>query len=277
MRLRLARYADDAAHAGAIFIMAAAVVFLVLPLLVAITLSFDARDYLGTFPPPAFSTRWYIRFFSDSYFITGLKFSLVLATVSALVSAAIGVGAAVAIDSYTRHLRNLLTSAFLSPLVVPGVVVGFALLIFYARIGLSDGFLRLLGGHVLVTFPYVLRTTLASLRGIPSSLPQAALSLGANERRAFWTITFPLARAGIVAGAIFAFAFSLDDVAMTLFLTDPHHYTLPVALISMMYANFDLTIAAVAVLLVASTLVLMICLDWLVGLDRVVGAGVYRA
>ena len=77
------------------------------------------------------------------------------------------------------------------------------------------------------------------------------MSLGANERQAFWDVTFPLARTGIVAGAIFAFAFSMDDVVISLFLSDPTTYTLPVALISMMRANFDLTIAAAAVMLIA--------------------------
>ncbi|MFI4986267.1 MAG: ABC transporter permease [Alphaproteobacteria bacterium] len=277
MRPRLSRYADDAARLAAILLMIATLVFLVFPLILAVTMSFDARDYLGPFPPRAFSLRWYARFFSDSYFLTGLKFSLVLAVLSTLISSAIGVAAAVAIDGGARGLRALATSLFLAPLIVPGVVVGFALLLFYSRIGLESSFLRLLGGHVLISFPYVLRTTLVALGGIPKPLREAALSLGANERRAFWTITLPLAKTGIAAGAVFAFAFSLDDVAMTLFLTDPYNYTLPVALISMMYSNFDLTIAAAAVLLVGSTLVLMVGLDRLIGLDRVVGAGVYRA
>jgi len=277
MRFRLGRHADDASRFAAIAIMAAAVGFLCLPLVVAVAMSFDSREYLGRFPPAGFSLQWYVRFFSDDYLLKGLEFSLTLAVLAALISSAVGVAAAVAIDRTRQRVRDLLSSLFLSPLVVPGVVVGFALILFYGRVGLDDAFPRMLGGHVLITFPYVLRTTLASLAGIRGSLLRAAMSLGADERRAFWTITFPLARTGIVAGAIFAFAFSLDDVAMTLFLTDPGHYTLPVALVSMMYSNFDLTIAAVAVLLVASTVILMACLDRLVGLDRIVGVGVYRS
>ena len=115
-------------------------------------------------------------------------------------------------------------------------------------VGLYDGFSRLLGGHVIVTIPYTIRATLASLVGIRRTMIEAALSLGANERQVFWNITFPLAKTGIVAGAVFAFALSLDDVAVSLFLADPKTYTLPVALISMMRANFDLTIAAASVI-----------------------------
>ncbi len=90
-------------------------------------------------------------------------------------------------------------------------------------------------------------------------------------------MTFPLVRTGVAAGAVFAAAFSLDDVAVSLFLSDPTTYTLPVALVSMMYANFDLTIAAASVLFIVFTVALMIVLDRVVGLDTVVGGGLYRA
>jgi putative spermidine/putrescine transport system permease protein len=175
-----------------------------------------------------------------------------------------------------KGARDAGTALFLAPLIVPGVVIGFALLLFYARAGIDNGFLRLLGGHVVITFPYAIRTILAALYGVRPSLIDAALSLGANHRRAFWTVTLPLIKTGIVAGAIFAFAFSLDDVAASLFLSDPLNYTLPVALVSMMHANFDLTIAAVAVLLMTLTSLLMLALDRMAGLDRIVGASVYR-
>lgn len=101
--------------------------------------------------------------------------------------------------------------------------------------------------------------------------------LGANERQAFWDVTFPLARTGIVAGAVFAFAFSMDDVAVSLFLTSPDTYTLPVAMVSMMRTNFDLTIAAAAVVLMLFTVGLIVVLEWIVGLDRLIGTGVFRS
>jgi putative spermidine/putrescine transport system permease protein len=118
---------------------------------------------------------------------------------------------------------------------------------------------------------------LAALGGIKPSLVEVAQSLGASPTKAFWTVTFPLARTGIAAGAIFAFVFSLDDVAVSIFLSDPDRYTLPVALVSMLHANFDLTIAAAAVLVIASSIALMLLLDWLTGLDRIVGAGYHKS
>lgn len=276
-KARLNRAIDRVAHIAILALILAALAILLFPLVIAISMSFDARAYLGQFPPPALSFRWYERFFSDDYLLKGLKTSLILASVSATSASALGLGAAVAIKRFSGRARDLLTSMFLAPLIVPGVVIGFALLLFYARVGFGDGFLRLLGGHVLITFPYAVRTILAALDGVKPSLIEAALSLGANRLRAFWTITFPLVKTGVAAGGIFAFAFSLDDVAASLFLSDPQNYTLPVALVSMLHANFDLTIAAVAVLLVSLTALMMSLLDRLAGLDRIVGTSLNRA
>lgn len=231
---------------------------------------------MGSSPPPDFTWRWYIRFFSSDYFLKGLKFSFAIAVVATIISIAIGVSAALAIDRTSRGVREILTSIFLSPLIVPGVVIGVALLLFYAEIGLGNRLLRLIGAHVLITFPYALRTTLASISAIPRSIHEVALSLGANERQRFWTVTFPLAKTGIAAGGIFAFAFSLDDVAVSLFLSDPDTYTLPVALISIMYANLDLTIAAAAVLQVTFVVVVILILDRLVGIEKVVGSNLNK-
>ena len=214
--------------------------------------------------------RWYEKFFTDAYFLNGLKTSVILASIAALVSTLVGVTAALVLDRYEFPGKEALAAFFLSPLIVPAVVIGFALLLFFAMLGIFDGFPRLMGGHIIITIPYSVRTTLAGLVGIRKSL-------GANERQAFWEITFPLAKTGIVAGAVFAFAFSMDDVAVSMFLTDPKAYTLPVAMISSMRANFDMTISAAAVLLVVMTLVLLFVLDRVVGLDKLIGQGVYRA
>jgi putative spermidine/putrescine transport system permease protein len=275
-RHRRQRVADAIARGGVSGMIIGSVVFLLLPLVITLSMSFDARDYLGAFPPPALSLRWYAKFFSDPYLLKGLRTSLQLAGLTALFATALGLSAAVALNRLPTRQAQFLMALFLSPLIVPGVVIGFALLIFYARAGVESTFVRLLGGHVLITFPYAIRTVLAALGGIRPSLIEVAQSLGAAPTRAFWTVTFPLARTGVAAGAIFAFVFSLDDVAVSLFLSDPDRYTLPVALVSMLHANFDLTIAAVAVLIMGSSIALMLALDWLAGLDRVVGAGYYR-
>ena len=270
------RIADNFGRFFVFAIMVFAATFLFLPIIVSITMSFDSRDYLGQFPPPSFSMQWYVKFFSDDFYLAGLRTSLLLAVLSTVISTAAGVSAALVIDRFRFRGRDEVTTFFMSPLIVPSVVVGFSLLLFLATVGVFDGFTRLLAGHVIITIPYTIRTTLAGMIGIKPSLVEAALSLGANEQEAFWDVVFPLARTGIVAGAVFAFAFSMDDVAVSLFLTDPDSYTLPVALISAMRANFDLAIAAAAVLLMGLTVALIIVLEKLIGLDRIIGQGIYR-
>lgn len=271
------RYVDNFGWWAVVGAIILTLVFLVAPILVSILMSFDARGYLGKFPPTEFSLQWYARFFSDAYYLTGLRTSLILALIAASVSTIAGVCAAIVIDRYEFPGKQLLETVFLSPLIVPAVVIGFALLLFFALIGVFQGYPRLIAGHIIITFPYAVRTTLAGLTGIRKTLTEAAMVLGANERQAFWDVTFPLARTGIVAGAVFAFAFSMDDVAVSLFLTSPSTYTLPVAMVSMMRTNFDLTIAAASVVLMIFTIGLILVLDFIVGLERVVGGGVYRS
>ena len=250
--------------------------FLLTPIIVTTIMAFDSRAYLGPLPPPSLSFRWFEQFFSDDYFLRGLKVSLQLAALAVSVSVSVGVATALAVERANFIGKEFLVSLFLSPLLVPPVVTGFALLLFLSHLGLINGFARLLCGHIIITAPYTIRATLAGLAGIDRSLTEAALSLGANERRAFWDVTFPLARTSIISGAIFAFAVSMDDVAVSIMLTDARTFTLPVALISSMRANFDLSIAAASVMLMLVTVGLILILDKFVGLNRAIGQGVFR-
>ena len=107
-------------------------VFLIFPIGVAVLMSFDARSYLGPFPPTEFSLRWYADFFSDDYYLHGLKSSLIIAVIATVISTVSGVSVAIALDRYSGPGKQVLESLFLSPLVVPAVVIGFALLLFFS-------------------------------------------------------------------------------------------------------------------------------------------------
>ena len=252
-------------------------VFLVVPIVMTVMMSFDGREYLGRFPPPLLSFKWYRAFFFDSYYMVALRNSVLVSIAAATVATGTGVTAAVILDRYRFRGREVLAAFFLSPLVVPTVVVGFSVLMFLSSLGLYDGFVRLIAGHVVITLPYTIRTTLASLVGIKRSLVEAALSLGADERGAFWDVTLPLAKAGIVAGAVLAFALSFEEVSVSLFLYDPPSTTLPVAILGAMRSQFNLTLASASVVMMAVTAVLVVVLDRVFGLDRIIGAGIYRS
>ncbi|MBM7487848.1 putative spermidine/putrescine transport system permease protein [Bradyrhizobium sp. USDA 3686] len=256
-------------------IIALTVLFLVLPVIVTIFMAFDARDYIGPFPPTNLSTKWFGKLWDDSYLWYGFNNSLLLATTVTTVATVLGASAGLAISRMPPRWRDLTTTAFLSPLVLPGVVIGFGLLMFLSMFDALPVFAKLVVGHLIVTIPYTIRMSLVGLAGVSATLVEAALSLGANERQTFFTITLPLAKNGIAAGAIFAFAFSMDDLTISLFLSDYNTYTLPVALTSLIRSNFELTIAAAAVGLMGLTVILLVVLDRVIGIERAIGR-IYR-
>ncbi|MBY3156593.1 ABC transporter permease [Rhizobium laguerreae] len=272
-----ARTGDRIAGSLAYGVIGLGLAFLAIPLVITCVMAFDARTYLGPMPPPALSLHWFERLVSQADILASLRTSLILAVLTTVLSVTIGTAAAVGLARGNFPGKAALTSAFLSPLIVPPVVIGFGLLLFLSKAGITNGMARLLLGHVIVTLPYCIRTSLASLLGSDQRLTEAAMVLGATERQAFWTITLPLMRTGVVTGAIFAFAISMDDVSISLFLSDPSATTLPVRLVSNMRAAFDLTIAAAAVVLIAVTALLIVVLDRVVGFDTVVGQGLFRS
>jgi putative spermidine/putrescine transport system permease protein len=271
------RIAEDYA-AAVIFrlLLAAIIFFLIVPIGVAVILSFDDREFIGTFPPTRFSLRWYRAFMQNPSYLDGLVVSLKLALVATMISIVAGAGAAIALTESQWRGRDVVETLFLSPKFVPTVVIGFSILGFASAIHVFDAFTRLVMGHVVITIPFTVRATLASLVGIPRSLGEAAVSLGATPWRAFVDITLPLARTGIIAGGLMAFVLSFDEVAVSLFLTDAFTQTLPIALVAEMRANLNLTVAAISTVLATLSVIIVLILDRTAGLDNVIGRGMYR-
>jgi putative spermidine/putrescine transport system permease protein len=268
---------DRAAGAAFRLLLAASILFLVLPVVVSVVLSFDNRQYLGAFPPTQFSLRWYRSFLDNSAYTDGLMVSVKLALLSTLISTAAGACAAYVLSFGRWPGRDTVEMLFLSPKFVPTVVIGFSILGFASAIQVFDPFTRLIMGHVIITIPFTVRATLSSLIGIRPSLVEAAISLGAPPWRAFLDVTVPLARTGVIAGGLMAFVLSFDEVAVSLFLSDAFTQTLPIALVAEMRANLNLTVAAVSTVFAAVTILIVLVLDRAVGLDRVIGQGLYRA
>jgi putative spermidine/putrescine transport system permease protein len=155
---------------------------------------------------------------------------------------------------------------------VPGIVIGISLLVALAAIDVREAPVRLVLAHVLVVMPYSMRTVLASLSQVDDALEEAALTLGATPLTAFFLVTLPLIRPGVIAGAVFSFIVSFDDVAVSLFLIDARTGTLPIAIMSYLEQNFDPSIAAISSLLIFVTLPLALGLERFFGLKRLLGA-----
>lgn len=240
--------------------------FVVLPVVVVAVVSFGEAPYLE-FPPANWSSRWYVDILRRPEWVSSIAISLELAVTASLLSVVIGGLASLGIHRHVFLGRDAVTSFLLSPLLIPGILVGMALLMLSSRAGLGGGFELLVAGHVLVTMPYVVRLVLASLPGAAQSLEEAALTLGADPVTALWRITLPAIRPGLVAGGIFAFVTSFDNVSISLFLTRPTTATLPVRILNAIEYSWDPSIAAVSTLSVVLGLVLMLALDRTVGLQ----------
>jgi putative spermidine/putrescine transport system permease protein len=155
--------------------------------------------------------------------------------------------------------------------MVPGIVIGFGLLNYFAYVGLNATFARLLIVHVIITFPFTFRTIGASLMGFDQTLEEASLSLGADAITTFRRITFPIVKPGIVVGALFAFAISLGDIDMTIFLVDPYNTTLPVALYSALRSTVNPSLAAASLVLMGFSALLLLVVEMTIGLERFTG------
>jgi len=242
-------------------------VFLLLPILVIIPLSFSDSSFL-VYPIPGWSLKWYENLFTSAEWARATKNSFIVAPAATLIATTLGTMAAVGLARTNFAFKGLLMSLLIAPMVVPIVVVGVSTYLFFAPIGLADSYAGLIIVHAALGAPFVLTTVLATLQGFNHNLVRASLSLGATPLATFFRITLPVIAPGVVSGALFAFATSFDEVVVTLFLAGPEQVTLPRQMFTGIRENITPTIAAVATLLIAFTTSLLLTLEWLRGRRR---------
>ncbi len=232
--------------------------FLILPSLVVLVMSFSSDPFLS-FPPSGLSMQWYEEFFTDSSWIAALGKSVYVACISTLLACGLGVLAAYALDR-SPTLSNYLMPLLLTPIIVPIVVVGVALYGGYVDWGLIGTDAGLIFAHTLGGISYIVIIVSATLAGFDRRLERAALSMKAHPFTAFRRITLPLIQYGIIAGAIFAFIHSFDEVVVATFIGGFGEKTLPMKMWEDIRHEINPTIAAV------STLLLLVPVLGLVGL-----------
>jgi putative spermidine/putrescine transport system permease protein len=226
--------------------------YLLLPVIVVALASFSRTSYL-TVPPKGLTLRWFAAVLGDPDYVHAIVFSVGLAVVATVGSLAVGVAASYALLR-RRVPGGAVVSALLNaPLIFPGVVVGVALLQFYALVHMNGTLIGLALAHMVITVPYVVRAVLASLQGIDPELESAARVLGASGPVAFFTVTLPLIRPGIAAGALFSFIVSFDNVPVSIFLLGAGQMTLPVKIFTAIEYGVDPSIAAISTMLIALT------------------------
>jgi putative spermidine/putrescine transport system permease protein len=242
--------------------------FMLAPLLIVCIVAFTPENTL-TIPTTHFSLRWFKAVFAHPDFVTSFWNSLWLALASATLATLLAVPAGLAITRYSFAGRDALNALFLSPLIIPHLVLGVALLRLFSLTGASGSFFWLVLAHVVIVTPYVLRLVVAASSGADLSCEQAARSLGASDLTVFWRVTLPMILPGVSGGWLLAFINSFDEVTMSIFITAPSTVTLPVRMYMYATESIDPLMAAASALMVAFTAAVMVLLDRLYGLDKI--------
>ena len=252
----------------ALLFNALVITFMLAPLVIVCVVAFTPGNTLAI-PTTEFSLRWFRAVFAHSDFVQSFKNSLWLAAISATLATVLAVPAGLAIARHTFPGRDFLNGLFLSPLIIPHLVLGVALLRTFSLIGATGSFFWLALAHVVIITPYVLRLVLASVEGSDRSAEQAALSLGASQATVFTRVTLPMILPGVTGGWLLAIINSFDEVTMSIFVTAPSTVTLPVRMYMYATESIDPLMAAVSALMVALTAVAMLVLDRIYGLDKI--------
>lgn len=255
------------AHALLLAVVALIYVFLLGPLLIVVSTSFNATSSTA-FPPTGFSLRWYGEFFKNDNFTDAFQFSLKLATMAAVIATIVGFLAAYAIVRFAGRRRETAQSLALLPAMVPHILISMSLLLALNFVDMPR-FATLLAGHVLICLPFTIAGVTASLDSVDPQLETAAFTLGASRLRALWEVVLPLVAPGILSALIFAFIISFGDVYIALFLSGPGMTTLPIEIFSYIQWESTPVVAAITTLQILLILVLGLVVERLVGMRRI--------
>lgn len=242
-------------------------IFLMLPILVIIPLSFNAEPFFTftegmlAFDADAYSLRWYREIFSDEKWVLAIKNSFIVGFAAAIVATVLGTVAAVGLSSPWMPYKRLITALLLSPMIVPLIIIAAGMFFFYTRFNLVGSYTGLIIAHAALGVPFVIITVTATLSGFDRSLFVAGLSLGASPVKVFWDIVIPLIRPGVISGGLFAFVTSFDEVVLVLFLAGPEQRTIPRQMFSGLREQINPTILAVATLLVLLSAAMLFTLE----------------
>lgn len=239
--------------------------FLLAPLVIITATSFGPDKAL-VFPPKGFSLTWMLNIFRVEMFRKTFIISIQLSVLGTLIALILGIPAAYGLSRYNFRGKNFLNGIFLSPVIIPGIVLGFSLLKYLVIYSKLSVYTSLLIGHVIIIIPYIIRVISSSLSNFDYSVEEASMSLGADKIRTFFIVVLPNIRSGVIAAFILAFINSFNNVPVSLFLTGPGISTLPIQMLIYVEYNFDPTIAALSVVLMVMTALLMLAIERTLGL-----------
>lgn len=231
--------------------------FLVAPIAIVLVLSFSSGPNLS-FPPPGLSLRWFRYLAGRDEFIRSAVVSLEIATLASIGAVALGLPASLALVRDRFPGKALIESVLMSPLVLPGIIAGIALLQYFTIIGLTRSFTRLVLAHLVICTPYAIRSITASLHGVDPSIEEASRTLGANGFTTFRRVLLPLLRPGVVAAFVFSFVTSFDNVVVSIYLIGADTVTLPLRILTYVEWQFDPSIAAISTIFIVVTTIVVV-------------------
>ncbi|KAF1304272.1 ABC transporter permease [Enterococcus saccharolyticus] len=242
--------------------------FLFLPLVLIVVTSFGTAAAIQ-FPIKGFTLDWYLNALRLDTMLESFKLSLVVGLLATVLALLVGVPASYALARYTVKGKSFIKSFFLSPTVIPGIVVGYTLFQFIVvALGLPV-FQGLLIGHFLISLPYIIRVVGSSMDQLDYSIEEVAWTLGCTRIRAFMQIVLPNVSSGIFAAFMLAFVNSFNNVPVSMFLSGPGVTMLPTSLLSYMEYNYDPTVSAISVMLMLLTMGLMYLIEKTLGLASI--------
>jgi putative spermidine/putrescine transport system permease protein len=231
--------------------------FLLLPILFIIALSFGSSRWL-IFPPPAWTLKWYAELFADPRWITAALTSAKIGGIVMVLSVILGLLASLALVRGTFKGRAVLRAFFLTPMILPVVIVAVALYALFLRLGLNGTLTGFVIAHLVVALPFAIITISGALESFDTAIEQAAILCGASPWEARFRVTLPAIKHGLFSAAIFSFLISWDEVVLAIFMASPTLQTLPVKVWTTLRQDLTPVVAAASTLLVLLTVLLMV-------------------
>ncbi|MBR9864451.1 MAG: ABC transporter permease [Rhodobacteraceae bacterium] len=244
-------------------------IFLIVPILVILPLSFNAEDFFTftpemlRFDPAGYSLKHYRDFFSNSDWQNAVMNSLRIAPMATFLSVSFGTLAAIGLSQPHVPFRRAIMAILISPMIVPLIISAAGMYFFYSRIGLQGTYWGVVMAHAALGIPFVIITVTATLVGFDNSLTRAAANMGAGPVRTFFRIQMPLILPGVISGGLFAFITSFDEVVVVLFVGSAGQKTLPWQMFTGLREQISPTILAVATILIAISIALLTVVELL--------------
>lgn len=246
-RLRIGLYLTTGAIAA----------FLLLPIVFIVLLSFGSSQWL-VFPPPGWTLKWYGQFFANAEWMQSALTSLKVALLTTICSVALGLPTAFALVRGKFPGREMLYGLFTLPMIVPLVIIAVAVYAMFLKLGYTGTLFSFVVSHVIVALPFTIISIINSLKLFDQSIEDAAVICGASRLQAVFKVTFPGIRPGMMAGALFAFLVSWDEVVLSVMMASPTLQTLPVKMWTTLRQDLTPVIAVASTLLIGLSLLVML-------------------